>query len=192
MNVVYTKTKSLTFGGRFLLRDGMHLTEFSSFLGNITKTPSNKCYSQYLYPSLCRMVLHIALSGPCEGDFRFHVVHTITHFWSVLKKPFLSLARMVLFPHDYWDFECNKDAFLKNPSVVEPKSERDFHDYEESKHVLGIILAHNGVMLGRLNIIKVSVSTQSQIIGWTSGSELQWNFPGEEKIIIPKFSWAPK
>ena len=129
MNVVYTKTKSLTFGGRSLLRDGMHLTEFSSFLGNITKTPSNKCYSQYLYPSLCRMVLHIALSGPCEGDFRFHVVHTITHFWSVLKKPFLSLARMVLFPHDYWDFECNKDAFLKNPSVVEPKSERDFHDY---------------------------------------------------------------
>ena len=142
-----------------------------------------------VYVRTCRRELEIVLVLPALLRV---LGHTITHFWSVLKKPFLSLARMVLFPHDYWDFECNKDAFLKNPSVVEPKSERDFHDYEESKHVLGIILAHNGVMLGRLNIIKVSVSTQSQIIGWTSGSELQWNFPGEEKIIIPKFSWATK
>ena len=57
------------------------------------------------------------------------------------------------------------------------------NEYSEAKRIAGVIIEHNKLKLDRL------VPTESGSNGWKSGSTLEWNVPGDEKIVVPEFSW---
>ena len=94
-----------------------------------------------------------------------------------MKKPFLSLARMITYPEDYWksDSEDARMTFEENRELR--------NEYSEAKRIAGVIIEHNKLKLDRL------VPTESGSDGWKSGSTLGWNVPGDEKIVVPEFSW---
>ena len=95
----------------------------------------------------------------------------------VLKKPFLSLSRMVTYPEDYWksDSEDARWSPTRNSALD--------NEHSETKRIAAVILEYNKLKLDRL------VPSASGSGGWRSESTLAWNVPGDEKIVVPKFSW---
>ena len=77
MHAVFTPTKSITLGGHFFLRDAMHLTEFSRRLAHVTERKGTNNVHHSIRWLLCRMLLHIAMSGPVEGDCMMYIFESL-------------------------------------------------------------------------------------------------------------------
>lgn len=105
---------------------------------------------------------------------------------AVLKKPFISLCRMLLYPQDYWgaDYDNSPGGI---PELFDFRSRRadetlrqSQREQVEAQRVARAILEYNGLLA---SVTSVAPKTD----GWDIPGHGRWNEPGVEMINIQQF-----
>ncbi|KAI0692834.1 hypothetical protein BC835DRAFT_1306988 [Cytidiella melzeri] len=157
---VYTLDNSICTGGHFLMLDSMHLTEITRIGAVITKqTATNASHPSVIW-LLSRITIGILYENNCN----------------VLRKPFISLARMILWPTMYIEGDLDPD----NPSFV--YSEESRSELKAAQSIARDILQHNNISVAKI---------EPTMKAWEEGRwladdrDVAWNAPGAAVVAIP-------
>lgn len=143
---------------------------YSEFKRNYPKVCANR--DSMLY----RIVINLVVKSPTTSKLsliRFGNQRIlISEPFSVFRKPFVSLARMVTWPDLYWQGDFDPDA----TQVTLGETDRE---QVEAQAVVTLILEHNGI---ELDPIHANLSD-----GWSLGGDptSNWQEKGEDRISIP-------
>ncbi|KAI0703794.1 hypothetical protein BC835DRAFT_1303057 [Cytidiella melzeri] len=125
---VNTLDNSICTGGHFLMLDSMHLTEITRIGAVITKqTATNASHLSVIW-LLSKITIGILYENHCN----------------VLKKPFISLARMILWPTMYMEGDLDPD----NPCFV--YSEESHSELKAAQLIARDILQHNNISVAKI------------------------------------------
>ena len=183
LHLVYTVEKSVFTCGHFYTLDTMHLTEVARACAAYT----NQCGTNASHPGstrlLSRMALSLVFNWKKSGGILYHaavicLLLLITLTILVLRKPFISLARMLLWAHLY------------APGDVDP-DERTFEPNQESRGelaaaqaVVEAILEHNDIFIDDIRPNKFKTFQWLSSIG--EGSDwTDWQDPGTVQLDVP-------
>ncbi|KAI0083681.1 hypothetical protein BDY19DRAFT_998365 [Irpex rosettiformis] len=178
---VLTVKNSVTQGGHLLTWNTMHLTEW-------TRKLSHNCFrvgTNDLHPgvqrTLGRMMIALSIRGPTK----------------VLKKPFMSLARLIVYADQYWrgDYELNDESklpfTLKAPSKRAERSQMEaWNERVEAANIAKAILRWNGIedLKPLIDIDGQSHDALGFIVEYTDVEEnISWSETGSDVLYIPKF-----
>ncbi|KAI0094116.1 hypothetical protein BDY19DRAFT_743 [Irpex rosettiformis] len=159
IHLVYTLENSVFTGGHFFMLDGMHFTEVTRACAVATRTDITNAFHPGCIRSLCRIALSIIYN----------------HRQSVLRKPFISLARMLVWSDLYasGDISSKEDPFLYN-------TESDL-ELEAARAAVELVLEHNNI---RLEDIRPKDLMHRE---WLASTEAgaDWRDPGTETLAVP-------
>ncbi|KAI0085722.1 hypothetical protein BDY19DRAFT_908924 [Irpex rosettiformis] len=179
---VLTVKNSITRGGHLLTWNAIHLTEW-------TRKLSHNCYrvgTNDLHPgvqhTLGRMMLAISTKGPT----------------TMLRKPFMSLARLIIHADQYWrgDYELNDETKipkpLKRPFRNADLSQKEaWNEHSEATNIAKAILRWNGIeeLEPMKNIINQKKEALGFILQYANNEErnIAWYEAGSDVIQIPQF-----
>ncbi|KAI0082939.1 hypothetical protein BDY19DRAFT_999052 [Irpex rosettiformis] len=176
---VLTVEKSVTQGGHLLTWDTMHLTEWTRKLSHVC----SRIGTNDLHPGVQRTL-------------------------GLLKRPFISLARLVIHADHYWrgDYDQEDDtdipSFLKNvpENSFESETKETWNERVEAVKIAKAILDWNGIRT--LNPLDDIVDINGEPLGWEEVGEetneereeigeakgqTAWFDVGNEYLYIPKF-----
>ncbi|KAI0697276.1 hypothetical protein BC835DRAFT_1413809 [Cytidiella melzeri] len=157
---VYTLDNSICTGGHFLMLDSMHLTEITRIGAVITKQTATNAS----HPSVIRLLSRITIGILFENNC------------NVLRKPFISLARMILWPTMYIEGDLDPD----NPSFA--YSEESRSELKAAQLIARDILQHNNISVAK---------NEPTMKAWEEGHwladdrDVAWNAPGTAVVAIP-------
>lgn len=158
--------------------DGMHLTEMTRACAAATNQVATNASHPGCVRTLCRIALALLFNWEETGtgvssDHLYSGL--ILSFDPVLRKPFISLARMILWPEIY----ARGDADPKHPTFE--RSNEAKLEQEVACAAVELILEHNHIKLEDIRPKPLSK------LEWLAAVEpdLDWNDPGTAVLAVP-------
>lgn len=177
---VYTLANSIFTGGHFFMLDGMHLTEMTRACIAATNQVATNAVHPGCVRTLCRIVLALLFNNHETGKPRLFnpSVHSRTDIVPsrlVLRKPFISLARMIIWPEIYARGDVDPKGHIFERSN-EAKLEQ-----EVACAAAELILEHNHIKLEDIR------PKPLEKLEWLAAidPDLDWNDPGTAMLAIP-------
>lgn len=157
--------------------DGMHLVEATRALAAFTEQSETNASHPGCLRVLCRIVLAILLNNEEQGKIRIYHTTTIPlmNRVLVLRKPFISLSRMILWPeiHTIGDVEPGIPSFpFNNESKLELRA---------AQAAVEAVLAYNSIDSRRLK------PKDLKHFEWLAREEAgdDWRDPGTSILLVP-------
>ncbi|KAI0699970.1 hypothetical protein BC835DRAFT_1412314 [Cytidiella melzeri] len=156
----YTLDNSICTGGHFLMLDSMHLTEITRIGAVITKQTATNAS----HPSVIRLLSRITIGILYENNC------------NVLRKPFISLAPMILWPTMYIEGDLDPD----NPSFA-------YSEESRSKLKAAQLIARDILQRNNIYVAKIEPTMKAWEEGrWLADDrDVAWNAPGTAVVAIP-------
>ena len=179
-------------GGHLLMPGTYHLTEISLRKAHLAEGAGTNAMHPELRELLCRAVVDVAVRG-VPGEVHSTVPSVLeSHGSSVRRKPFISLARMVIFEDDYWQgvYESQKGisplhsacGMGINSLGIEFKA-RNKEKASAALHLKATHIARRILQLAGIDITVLRLT--GQVLDWQDALPL--HDPGTKMIYPPPF-----
>lgn len=180
LHLVYTVKSSAFTCGHFYMLDAMHLTEVARACSALSNQGGTNASHPAAIRLLCRIALSIAFDWQKSGEcFRIRPCSSelsSLNTLKVLRKPFISLARMIIWAHLYapGDVDGTKRAYTQELKK----------DLAAAQAVAEAILEHNDFVRDDIQPEPLENYHWLSRIGegddWTD-----WRDPGTAKLAVP-------
>ena len=157
--------------------EGMHLVEATRACAAFTKQSATNASHTGCLRSLCRMALSLLYNNEEKGNvILWYTRRRLIARNIVLRKPFISLARMVLWSEMY----SIGDVDPENPSFVSDNEVK--LELRAARAAIEVVLAHNDVNLEAIQ------PKDFKEFEWLARGEVgeDWKDPGTATVAIPE------